>query len=290
MEERRHTQSFDGADYFLFVASWGLWALAVAWFLSFHNSAAVLAVPHALATPSLSLLLAGSFCSALSKASPKGAWSWWRKPYHLAWCGAFGAVAVAFAFLQLGTRFMGTQQQSMSAWLLVALGGGLAAGSLMTCPGGSSTPARSSGAALGRLFLLVDGGLGLFLCFLLFVQAAPHLGDPLGLPLFVVTVPPLGLWALGLLLCGTDNELIGALPTAILAHLVGCLVHLFGEEGSLLLGYASGAAVLAHCALYLPLGQDPDANPFYGWLRKHLMYWHKLITQPVSGFGDENEG
>jgi len=288
MEERRRSQKFDSADNVLSMASWALWAIAIVWFFSFSVAAPEISAPHAIANPSLSMIIAGFFCSALSKASPKGTWSTWRSLWQLLFAGAFGVMAATFVLLQLRGSATWSQQQSMATVGMIALCGGVSAGAVLTCPGTNSKPARWSSSYFGRLTLVIDGGLGLFLCFQVFVQAASLLGDALGLATLAVSILPLGIISLGMVFVGTDSELVGALPSAVMVHMLGFLIHFFTEGRTM--AYASAAAALLHLALYLPFpASDPLSNPFHVSMKKDLMSFYKLITEPVSGWGEENE-
>mmetsp|Transcript_44754 Transcript_44754/g.120595 ORF Transcript_44754/g.120595 Transcript_44754/m.120595 type:complete len:97 (-) Transcript_44754:162-452(-) len=94
--------------------------------------------------------------------------------------------------------------------------------------------------------------------------------------------------SLAMVLCQTEAELLAAVPVAMLM-LAGASARsaLAGEIPASVL---AAAALVAHCALYLPLpAQDPDSNPFNRALRKRIERFVRFMEQPVSGFGDDGD-
>lgn len=145
---------------------------------------------------------------------------------------------------------------------------------------------KASSAVTSRLLLAADGMFGIAVAGSMFL-ASPWT-QPLGPVTMAVSALPLVMWSLGTMLCRTEAELLAAVPAALAFHLgaaarAAFLAHPF-------MAATSATFAVLHCALYLPLpAQDAESNPFYITLRRVLRRWNRLLTQPVSGFGDSAE-
>lgn len=288
LKARRHAESFGTADDCLRIVGWGLQALALAWFFIYNATAPDTPSLHAGAgEASLGLFVAGSFCRALSRASPKGTWSWWRRLWQLGWALALGLLAVCFgsAGLSASTQQSGGPGAS-SGYALAGLCGLAAAAMAVLCPPESPRGAKSAAACpSARSLVLADGVAGLAIGGSL-LAAGPWGASNLAPVAIVAGAMPIGMWGLGTLLCGTEAELLAAVPSAMLMHL-GAAARALAVSGPIMAAPPAILLVL-HAALYLPLpSHDPNTNPFYTSLKKRLDAFAKLMSDPVSGFGDE---
>lgn len=282
MEERRRADAFEKGDSHLQIVSWGLWGIAMLWFFGPGAVAPRTFEAHLVGEPAISLLCCGVLCGSMSKASPRGTWSSWRRLWHLAWSGVFGSIAVALALTLVGRA----STVAMFSWCIVAACGGLCAMGLATCPTATTKPARSSSFWLGRLILVPNGVLGLLIGAYMLLGSAGLLAQPFGLAAALLSALPLGMCSLACILASTDKELVAVLPPVVLVHVVGFVGH--SAYQGLLVAVPSAAAVLLHCALFLPF-PDPESNPLHVWIRSYFRSFSKLMTEPVTGFGDENE-
>mmetsp|Transcript_32863 Transcript_32863/g.94321 ORF Transcript_32863/g.94321 Transcript_32863/m.94321 type:complete len:318 (+) Transcript_32863:98-1051(+) len=289
LKGRRKREAFTLADDALFAVSWGLWALAALWFLCYSPAAPEAPLSHSglPAEASTGLLFCGIFCASLSRSSPQGSWSMWRVAWHMAWCPAFAVLAVAFWLTSTRGRpapAVPPTTYSISAAGACALG---AVAMILTLPKFQPTSPKASGYFLGRVMALVDGALGLLTASSVVVSGSGVWGEPVGPVAAALTAIPLGMWGVGTLLCCTDAELTAAIPPAMLQYTAMIIRSL------LLVGLpAALPAVLMlalHLALYLPFPlKEPDSNPFYNALRRWYRRWTNLLSEPVSGFGDDD--
>lgn len=286
MQERRRAEAFEKADTFLVFVSWALWIIGGMWFMSFGTAAPKVFDFHLAAEPSTALFFSGIFCGSLAKASPRGTWSSWRRMWHLAWCISFGLMSAAFFQLNFGGR-LPSGISSMFTYAMIAGCSWNSVGAVLTCPGGQTNPSTGSSFVFGRLLLAVDGILGLLICCHVLLNAYNMLAEPLGLTATLMSALPLGMCSVGFLLCSTDNELIAGLPTALMAHTAGFIGQALAQNISM--ATLSALAIAVHCAVFLPLPLDnPESNPCHVWVRGYIRRFMKLMTDPVTGFGDEN--
>lgn len=287
LRDRKRLEAFDTADLYLGGVGWGLWALAVCWFVYFLDHAPVVDSLLLGATDAcLALFVCGLFCRGISKASPRQ-WSAWRIAFHFAWCVIFALLAVVAALLALRRS---ANVSSNTCWALTAACGALSFGAFATLPGTVLNSGKAANAPLGRCLLILDGAAGLAVA--AFAVQKSHWGDGpadgLGPITTAMTVLPLGAWAVGLCLCSTEAEILVAAPSSMVFALWAGLR--FGYYNGPMAAIPMAALIIVHATLYLPLPfEDPDSNPFHMSLRRFGRRMVRLMSQPVSGFGDDGD-
>lgn len=282
IKERKCLEAFDSADTYLAAVGWGLLALAATWFVCFSDSTQVGSSLHqGAADASLALWVSGGFCRGISKASPR-LWSAWRLAFHLAWCPVGAIIALSAAGLTMQSS---RTISSNTCWCLVLGCGAAAFGAVVTFPGTSVRSGKGSDAYLGRCLLTGDGLAVMALA--VSIVLGTSWSESLGPITTAMTALPLLLWAGALCLCRTDAELLVAVPWAM-TFLIGASLRSWYYSG-LATAAPTFALTVVHAYLYLPLGSDPDANPFYMSLARIARQTKRLMSQPVSGFGDDGE-
>merc|ERR1719440_38221 len=174
---------------------------------------------------------------------------------------------------------------SSSCWLCGLALGGLAAGAVLTFPGASPASHKGSGAAMARLALVVDGVVGVVVAWSIFRETL--WSDKLGPMASAVAALPLLAFAVALVVCCTDAELLVAVPSVMLYALWSSFRAWYLSGSSAAIPFA--VAIVMHLSFYLPLGSDPESNPFYMSLVRLARRAKKMMSQPVSGFGDDGE-
>lgn len=292
IKERKKNEAFALADDALFGISWGLWVLAALWFLCFLPAAPESPPSHPLlpADASTGLLICGVLCAGLSRASPQGSWSRWRVAWHLAWCPALAAAALAFYLTSARGRpapAVPPTSYSLGAALLCALG---AAGAGLTVPKFSPSSPKPWGFAWGRLLMFADGALGLTAAFAAVVASGlgQVWGEAVGPAAVACTVMPLAMWSVGTMFCSTDAELVGAMPAAMLQYSAAAAKLAMAGGLPAALPACLGLGLHLALCLPLPLGGETDANPFFMAVWRWYRRWTNLLSEPVSGFGDDD--
>merc|ERR1712183_653562 len=135
---------------------------------------------------------------------------------------------------------------------------------------------KGSAAVLPRLALVVDGVLAVAVAWSIFRETL--WSDQLGPIASAIAVLPLLPYAAGLCVCCTDAELLVAVPSAMLFYMWAILRtwYLSGLPATV----PCVVAIVLHCSFYLPLGSDPDLNPFYMSLVRFARQARKLMSQP----------
>lgn len=295
LKARALVAQFERSDLYLWFAGYGLWGLAALWFLNFPKSARpqLGAIGEGYIPAELVLPAFGIFCSAVSKGSPRGTWSLWRKPWLMLFVPLFGFVSVGFLRLALSSSKAIMSQNS--ALFCVATFAIAAVMGYMTVPKTATVgPAKTSSSVIGRLIVVGDGLIGIAMA----AQCMSLVGlgglkhDGLKPPEFigiVVTIIPLGIWGFGMLCCRSDAELIVAVNVAMLFSVVSMINAFFVHDSIAMVGGFCATFIL-HSTLYLPFPMsDPLSNPFYCALRKQGRQLYKIISSPSSGFGDSAE-
>merc|ERR1712187_412774 len=103
---------------------------------------------------------------------------------------------------------------SMICWGLCASFGALGFGVFATMPGPSSNSRAATLMPLGRGVIALDGLAGLALAWSIIVGAARE--ETLGTFASMLTGLPMAAWAVGLILCQSDAELVVAAPTVMI--------------------------------------------------------------------------
>mmetsp|Transcript_132391 Transcript_132391/g.264093 ORF Transcript_132391/g.264093 Transcript_132391/m.264093 type:complete len:313 (+) Transcript_132391:64-1002(+) len=285
--ERVWLNAFKAADGFLETQSIGLWIAAGIWFIFYSDAAPRMPSLHYGASePTLVLASCAMLCSGLSGSAPKGTWPSWRLLWHVGWCVVFGCLSVAFGTAHFVGRggvpvAMGYPGLGMTAFCAVA-----AVGAFITFPGfGNKAPCGCS-AIFGRIMVKLDGIFGLLLA--RSIMSEGEWKQPYGAVTLATLVLPLGMWSLAMFLCTTEAELLAVVPVATLLHLAAAGKSMYlADHPEVIL---SVGIALLHACLYLPFPlSNPKSNPFFKALSNFATRWHKLITNPVSGFGDEGD-
>merc|ERR1712176_206867 len=147
-------------------------------------------------------------------------------------------------------------------------------------PGPSHHSQRTTQMLLGRGLIAIDGIVVLALACSILIGTAWQ--ESFGAFASMSAALPMAAWAVGLILCQTDAELVVAAPTVITFYIGACL------KGAYLNGplTASAPAVVAvlHLAPYLPI--QAEVNPFYMALVRVWKTVVDYLSNPISGFGD----
>lgn len=262
---RRMRDSFLLADMTLRVGSGAIFGIAWIRFFCLNEAASV-----DFSFSVTNLLAVATTCHCLSKASPFGAWSFWRRMWHLIWVPVFSTFAYSFAqFVITPTRTMGRATSIgaavASACMALTMG--------YTVPSSQITAKPDTRSIFGKYLLRADGILGLL------VIALKYRGLVLDdcfmlMPIFMLSFASL--------CCRTDEELVAMLPSCVL-QILGATVCFAEEEWCPLLF----ALLTLHLVLFLPLPvSDPLSNIFYASAERAWRSFWKLMSSPVSGFGD----
>jgi len=285
LQHRKRLDAFDTADTYLLTLGLGFWALALLWLVYFSDSAnAGWSLHDGAADVCLVLVVSGSFCRGISAASPR-LWSSWRFAFHLAWCPVLGSMAFISGLRALQGSF-GAISSSV-CWCLSLCCAVMAFGAVATFPGSSLGSAKAVISPVASLLFIIDGVSGMALAVSVIMGAA--WAQNLGPLTAFMTALPLGMIAAGLALCKTEAELLVAAPCAILFCILASLRTCYFS------GFVAAVPTIvlmfAKFALYLPLpvGEEEE-NIFYMSLCRFARACHKIMSQPVGGFGDEGEG
>jgi len=287
LKKRQRLEAFEAADKYLTYLGTSLWVVGAAWFFCMEKAPTVASLHRGAGDALLGLVATGSFCGSLAKSSPRGAWSAWRKPWHVAWCPALALLAVV---LGLASR---TAAEGRALPFSALACGLLALGAAATSPAGpppSSAPSsESSAVAFARLLAVVDGLLGLALAGSALAASGGEGSTwslPLGPAAMGMTAVPLTMLSLGVLLCRTEAELMAAVP-AIMLFCLGAAARaaaLSGAAAALL----PAAALAVHAGLYLPLPvKDPHSNPFNRYVSLSWKAFARWMSDPVQGWSEE---
>mmetsp|Transcript_13435 Transcript_13435/g.36174 ORF Transcript_13435/g.36174 Transcript_13435/m.36174 type:complete len:326 (+) Transcript_13435:80-1057(+) len=297
LEERRRLEVFAAADTCLGGVAWGTWVLAAIWFLVFSDATSSaegqLQTLPALSTrcigdPTVVLIACGVFCSGVARGSQKCAWPSWRKPWHIGWCVTHTLFAVAFARLGFSSSKAPAHRAILSSAKWIALAFALGALVLFaTTPRGPPNPSKACIAPFGKLLATVVGLAGVLLTGT-FALAADFL-EPLGSAAASMKMLPLLMLSCGVGCSTTEGDLVSAAYSVLVLAMGACFkaVAILGEPVEALMPAAIG---VTFCFLFLPLPtSDSDSNIFYMALARSARRFHKMLTQPVSGFGDSSE-
>eukprot|EP00927_Polykrikos_kofoidii_P059292 TRINITY_DN54482_c0_g1_i1.p1 TRINITY_DN54482_c0_g1~~TRINITY_DN54482_c0_g1_i1.p1 ORF type:complete len:332 (+),score=49.87 TRINITY_DN54482_c0_g1_i1:67-1062(+) len=304
VKERRLSESFVQGDSLLILISWGSWALAVIWFLTFSEQSVSGRSPafqnfggifggafKSVADPTMLLFVLGILASAISRSSPKGSWSWWRKPWQICWAILLGVFAFAFlrvSFAPDSLPGMNEPQVSKGSArmlsVLCSVGFGV---TLYTMPSGSGTAGKPNTAQPGKVVLavfaisLVKFGCDTFL--------TTNWTDTFGLACASLSMLPLFMLAISAGCSRTDAELVAAVCSSLILCICAVLraILIVGDLWGALI---PGVGCVAFSALFLPLStNEANKNPFYAALCRRVQGMTKLLSSPVSGFGDSSE-
>lgn len=128
-------------------------------------------------------------------------------------------------------------------------------------------------SSYGKYLLRADGALGIL------VIALKYRGLVLDdcfllMPIFMLSFASL--------FCRSDEELVAMLPACVL-QIVGSTICFAAEDWCPFLF----ALLTLHLVLFLPLPvSDPLSNIFYASAQRTWRSFWKLMSNPVSGFGD----
>eukprot|EP00933_Yihiella_yeosuensis_P031775 TRINITY_DN2539_c1_g1_i1.p1 TRINITY_DN2539_c1_g1~~TRINITY_DN2539_c1_g1_i1.p1 ORF type:complete len:326 (+),score=51.23 TRINITY_DN2539_c1_g1_i1:87-1064(+) len=285
---RKIVDQFDNADLVFAFLGYGLMLLGAAWMLNFIAVVPITCTavfPAGIADGTTCLVAAGVLCRNLSTTSPKGQWSSWRRMYHAAWVPAL--LILMYAFRQTGTA----QKWGTSAYH--AYGNSVAVGCLVgailmgwsfpRC--GSKGSREPTTSTFGFLLLKIDAAAGAALGaqLLMSIPTASISSKIFGVLSATASVVPLIMFSVGLFFCNTEAEVLAAMP-AVLVKYIGAIIFsgLFLDTELIPLVIFSALLVL-HLALYLPLGSDPDSNPFYNQIAKWCRKFYRTLSNPTGG-------
>lgn len=105
-----------------------------------------------------------------------------------------------------------------------------------------------------------------------------------------MTALPLFMMSFGAICAVTDAELVAAAFAAIYLFF-GAILKALVIYGETMGTFIPVVGLAVHCSLFVPLpGTEPDTNPFYMSLCKAWRRFKNMMSQPISGFGDDGEG
>lgn len=287
LQERQRVEAFQYADLCLRSVGWSLWALAGCWFFLYNQAIPTLLSANRGVGDGVNALVAcGILCGGLGRASPRATWSSWRPLWHAAWVGCMVVLATMFFLARRVQNEPGRPAPSGGAFLAPALLVlGLFQGS--SIPRVPPSPAKGANLTAAWLLCLANGAYGLFICRDV-ANSAPWSEQYASLTV-TVTVVPLAMMSVAFLCCRSEGEMLAAVNAALMLYF-GALVKIFAVEESLLALLPTAVLLLAHLALFLPLPpQDVGTNPFHMSIVKSFRRMHKLLSDPVSGYGDSGE-
>eukprot|EP00928_Gymnodinium_smaydae_P089566 TRINITY_DN73511_c0_g1_i1.p1 TRINITY_DN73511_c0_g1~~TRINITY_DN73511_c0_g1_i1.p1 ORF type:complete len:318 (-),score=68.89 TRINITY_DN73511_c0_g1_i1:34-987(-) len=287
LAERKRLETFSAADTLLKAISWGSWVLAGLWFLVFgdaaveHTASSSVFVRCFAYTP-LQLFVCGILTGRIATSAPKCAqWSWWRKPWHVLWIVTLGILTLSFAREYKaaesppgGATFAGWA--ALACMLLTAT-------AAFTCPSGPPLPVKECSAPYGKLILCSLGfGGGLLVADIVLSTTWTRSFAALN---GAAAACCIAMCVVAFVCAQTEAELLAAVTAAIVlfaGSLFGGILH--GELIAILL---ASVALLLLATLFLPLPvKDPTSNPFHVALRRIWGRFTRLLSDPVSGFGD----
>mmetsp|Transcript_2011 Transcript_2011/g.4073 ORF Transcript_2011/g.4073 Transcript_2011/m.4073 type:complete len:320 (+) Transcript_2011:75-1034(+) len=295
LAERRKQEAFEVAELFLKVVGTGFSLTSVLWFLMLGEVTPALPslYPSGL-NPALSLAVAGHFCIQLSKSTPpKGHWPEWRHAWHVALIPASGLLAIGFVTSIRRQALMSAFVRSSALRVcqcLAVMSGAIGLTAMLILPGRGSQGmvAKSQSTmvcACARLMLCFD--CVLFWAMLLLPVSQMPWDEALGPATALTAMAPLLLTAVALPFCKSDSELLAAVST-VLFFLACTVVRAVTLEALVDAGVAVFLFVL-HASLYLPYhSEEFMRNPFNMVLRRAAQDFTKMMSNPVSGFGDDD--
>jgi hypothetical protein len=281
LKDRRLLEAFDTADVYMKILGLGMWVLAAMWFFNFNDKVPVgSSLYNGGNDTHLILIVMGFFCRWLAQASPRS-WSGWRRVWHFGLCPVCMVLALAVGSCLLQSDLQAAKMPC------VYMSVGLAAvslGSFATLPGPSPKSGKLANVPLCRCLLVADGIFLVALAASILMGA--ERGHSLGLLSATMTSLPMAFLGIAIMLCTTEAELLTAFP-AVTIFCVGAIIRSAYVDGQLA-AIPAVTALLLHILPYLPLPPgDAESNPFHMALRKSWSSFVKLISQPVSGFGDD---